>query len=116
MKTVDKHTLVIAKDFSPTPGSRYIIEGDFSGEALRKEILTNMLKKAIEDNTQLFIDLDGTSGYGTSFLEEAFGGLIREDGYDYQTICNHMELKSEEEKYILDDIDEYLKDAQNEKQ
>jgi hypothetical protein len=115
MKTANKHTLVISRDFSATPGSRYIIEGDFSGEALRKEILTNMLQSAIDDNTKLFIDLDGTSGYGTSFLEEAFGGLIRENNYNYQTICDHVILKSEEEEYLLDDIDGYLQDAQNEK-
>lgn len=115
MKTVNKHTLVVAKDFSPTPGSRYIIEGEFSGEALRKEILANMLQAAIDDNVKLFIDLDGTSGYGTSFLEEAFGGLIRENNYNYQTICDHITLKSEEEEYLLNDIDDYLKDAQNEK-
>jgi hypothetical protein len=114
MQAVNKHTLVISRDFSSTPGSRSIIEGDFSGEALRKEILADMFKSVIAENTVLFIDLDGTSGYGTSFLEEAFGGLIRDNGYSYQDIREHMELKSEEEEYLLDDIDEYLRDAQNE--
>jgi hypothetical protein len=113
MKAANKLTLVISTDFSSTPGPRHIREGDFSGESLRKDILAKKLQQAIDENTQLFIDLDGTSGYGTSFLEEAFGGLIRIDGYSYETIRDHIKLKSEEEEYLLEDIEEYLNDAKN---
>jgi hypothetical protein len=115
MKAVNKLSLVVAKEFTSTPGSRYKIEGDFSGELFRQSVLKPKLKQAIDENAKLFIDLDGTAGYGTSFLEEAFGGLIRENGYDYQTIIDHIEFKSEEEEYLIEDIYEYLKDAQNEK-
>ncbi len=115
MKAVNKLSLVVATEFTSTPGPRYKIEGDFSGEIFRQSVLEPKLKQAINENAILLINLDGTAGYGTSFLEEAFGGLIRENEYDYQTIIKHIEFKSEEEEYLIEDIHAYLKDAQNEK-
>ena len=39
----------IAKDFSPIPGARYPIEGDFSGQEFRQTILAPKLKDAIKN-------------------------------------------------------------------
>ena len=61
----------IATDFSRIPGARYPIEGDFSGQEFRKKILLPQLKEAINNHEELIIDLDGTAGLGTSFLEES---------------------------------------------
>jgi len=38
----------IARDFSPTPGPRYIHEGNNSGELFRKEILYPKVLEALE--------------------------------------------------------------------
>ncbi len=103
----------IARDFSCTPGPRYIDEGKNSGEKFRKEILANIFEKAISENKKIIVDLDGTDGYGTSFLEESFGGLIRNDKIDYNEIIKRLEIISNEEEYLKDDIYEYLKDAHN---
>lgn len=103
--------LIIARDFSSAPGPRYIHEGERSGEKFRKEILFPLLTKAITEGKKLFVDLDGTAGYGTSFLEESFGGLIREEHIEYNLIKKHIELKSIEEPYLLEDIESYLLDA-----
>lgn len=113
MTVIDKLTLTVSTDFSSTPGPRYKHEGKFSGEVFRRDFLEPKLKEAIEKQIKLFIDLDGTAGYGTSFLEEAFGGLIRVNKYSYEEIRNHIELKSDEEDYLVDDIMGYLKDAAN---
>lgn len=113
MKAVNNLELVISKEFSATPGPRKKIEGDFSGESLRKGVLVEKLQQAINQDVKLIIDLDGTAGYGTSFLEEAFGGLIRENGYSYKTIEDHVVFKSTEEEYLLDDIKGYMSDAEN---
>jgi hypothetical protein len=64
-------------DYAPSPGGRYASDGDFSGEWFRDEILVPALTSAIERSDVLTVELAGTSGYGSSFLEEAFGGLIR---------------------------------------
>ena len=74
----------IATDFSRIPGARYPEEGDYSGQEFRQNVLHPALKKAIEMNVKLIVDLDGTAGLGTSFLEESFGGLIRRRPYKLQ--------------------------------
>lgn len=104
----------VAKEFSRTPGPRYPFEGDYSGEVFRQKHLEPALKRAITNNAILLINLDGTAGYGTSFLEEAFGGLIRVDKYKLDTLLEHIEIYSEEEPYLIEDVINYLQDAAHE--
>lgn len=59
----------IAKDFSRFPAGRTKADGPFSGEHLR-EILLPRLRAG-----RVVLNLDGTMGYGSSFLEGAFGGI-----------------------------------------
>lgn len=63
----------IATDFSKSPAGRFISDGPNSGERFRRDFLIPGLNK----HERLMINLDGTRGIGSSFLEEAFGGLIR---------------------------------------
>lgn len=111
---MQKIKINISRDFSPTPGPRYIHEGNFSGELFRKEILFNRVSEALEQDIPFEVNLDGTAGYGTSFLEESFGGLIRIHKLSYEKIIQKMILISEEEDYLIDDIKGYLNDAANE--
>jgi hypothetical protein len=104
----------IATDFSTAPGPRYTKEGKFSGQEFRNNLLLPKLKEAMAANCHLEIDLDGAAGYGTSFLEESFGGLIREDKIDLPTIKKTLKFVSTEEPELLDEINEYLEDAHNE--
>lgn len=69
-------TLSIAKDFSSRPGGRTKVMGPGSGEAFR-ELIISRLKRSPGEVFEII--LDGTEGYGSSFLEEAFGGIIRLD-------------------------------------
>ncbi|MCK9335076.1 MAG: STAS-like domain-containing protein [Candidatus Cloacimonetes bacterium] len=101
----------VASDFTLSPGPRYISEGLHSGEAFREEVLKHKIALAIKNNWKLVIDLDNTSGYGTSFLEEAFGGLIRHNGFNISDILAHLEIISVEEDYLVDDIKSYLEKA-----
>ena len=66
----------IARDFGLFAGPRKARQGPHSGEALRNKLL-----KFLDANPgKVTIVLDGTKGMGSSFLDEAFGGLIRYDG------------------------------------
>jgi hypothetical protein len=73
-------TLRVA-DHTRTPGGRYSSDGPFSGEWFRETILRPALEKAVRDGDRISVELDGTSGYGASFLEEAFGGLVRNGAF-----------------------------------
>jgi hypothetical protein len=66
-------TINVANDFTRFPSGRYAQNGDTSGEAFRQRFL----EPAIKNREEITIQLDGTIGYGSSFLEEAFGGLVR---------------------------------------
>jgi len=101
----------IATDFSRRPCARFLSEGDFPGEEFREKLLFPKLHEAIANNKKLEIDLDGTAGLGTSFLEESFGGLIRVDKLKYEDIIKTMVLISVDDPEYKDEIYEYLKDA-----
>lgn len=101
----------ICKDYTDTPGGRYIKQGDFSGEDFRNKLLKPKYIEAIEKGEKLKIDLDGGYGYGSSFLEEAFGGLIRELDKNYKQVLEVIEVKSDDEPSLIDDITKYINDA-----
>lgn len=101
----------IARDFSLIPGARYPEEGDFSGQDFRTKLLCPALKKAISQGEKLIVILDGTAGLGTSFLEESFGGLIRNDGFSLEKINRFLELVSVEDPDYLSEIEQYMVEA-----
>lgn len=105
----------IATDFSRIPCARFLSEGDYPGEEFREKFLCPMLKDAIEKKEKLEVDLDGTAGLGTSFLEESFGGLIRIDKINYQDIIDTIILISVDDPDYKVEIYDYLKEA-NEKE
>jgi hypothetical protein len=102
----------ISEDFTKTPGARYIREGNFSGEEFRQKILLPKYKECVSNNEKLEINFDGCYGYATSFLEEAFGGLVRE--LQVFNILNNIEIVSYDDLSIMELIEEYVKEAENE--
>lgn len=67
-------------DFTENPGPRYKRQeqvGDStSGEAFYLQMLNSAFAQAFRDNKQLVLELDGVSGYPSSFLDEAIGELV----------------------------------------
>lgn len=96
----------VAKDFTTTPGIRYKSQGAYSGEEFLEKILAPAYEKAESSSDTIVVDLDGTSGYASSFLEEVFGGLARK--YKNKNILSKINIISEEEKYLVDEIKEYI--------
>jgi hypothetical protein len=86
------------------PGPRYKKLGENSGEKFREIIISS-----VRSGEDVVIDLDGTEGYGSSFLEEAFGGLIRE-GVPHESVRN-IKFVSNEEPDLIDEIKGYIDDA-----
>jgi hypothetical protein len=104
-------TLSIARDFSKTPGSRRKTEGEFSGELFRESILAPIVGDALANGDTLLINFDGTAGYGTSFIEESFGGLIRKHNFDYEKLAKCLEFVSAEDPDVADDARRFMLDA-----
>jgi len=100
---------VIAEMFSRTPGARYRTDGPFSGEQFRDEILEPRFVEAQRTGVGLTIVLDGTTGYATSFLEEAFGGLARK--YGPAEVAKMIAFLSNDDPDLPVEIREYVTQA-----
>ena len=103
-------TLVIATEFSATPGPRYERQGPDSGEKFREKLLLPKFDEAEKMGLTLLVDLDGTAGYATSFLEESFGGLARARGKD--KVRATLQIKSDEQPFLLDEVWSYVDEAE----
>jgi hypothetical protein len=87
----------ILDDFTEYPGLRNCSISENSGEQFYHQILNPAFKQAYERKDSLTINLDGTGGYASSFLDEAFGNLV----YDFtlNLVKKHIEIVSEEEPH-----------------
>ena len=97
------------KDFSLTPGIKTSEANCFSGKEYLSIHLIPAFKKVISENKKIKIILDGTLGIPTSFLEELFGGLVSDFGFD--KVKNNIEIVSTQRPFYLDDISEYMDNA-----
>jgi hypothetical protein len=93
MVTMDR-IIEISKEFSLTPGGRYISDGPASGQLFRDRHLAPALREAQRMGSRVVVILDGTRGYLSSFLEEAFGGLVRECGFTRDQLARLLEIRS----------------------
>lgn len=104
----------IVRDFTATPGARYEYQGPFSGEQFRNEILYPKFIEAEKNNVELVVDLDGGYGYGSSFLEESFGGLVRklsEEKFKNINYVKKIKIISYDNPVWVEKIKKYIDDA-----
>lgn len=93
--------------FTRYPGPRFKHLGKGSGEQFRDEYLW----PAFDKDPEIKVDLDGVRGYGSSFLEEAFGGLIRKYKVSKNDIAFLRDnLISKNNPSLVDEIREYIDD------
>lgn len=85
----------LAKDYSKYPAGRFHEDGAHNGEDFRKLILVPKLEELTKNNNseKLIIDIDGVRVFGSSFIEEAFGGLIRLGYYTSQELQDLIEVR-----------------------
>lgn len=94
MNTKTTTVISIAEDFSRFPSGRYLADGEFTGEKFRQEILV----PALNNNGVVQVVFDGIAGAGSSFLEEAFGGLIRKEGMNKEFLDTHLQLSNKDKE------------------
>lgn len=88
-------TIKMGRDFSPCPGGRSRADGPWCAEAFREDTLLPALEA--EDTVVLYLDC--AEGYGSSFLSEAFGGLVSTGRYTADQL--HEKLRFESRDPIL---------------
>ena len=96
----------VAKQFTRFPAGRYKKFGDTSGEAFRERFL----EQALRGGEDIVIDLDGTVGYGSSFLEEAFGGVVRSLNIPASEVLKHLTIRSADSS-LVEEINDYIREA-----
>lgn len=87
----------IANEFTEYPGLRHCDLSDHSGEEFYHKILNQKFYEVVQNNEKLTINLDHTTGYAPSFLDEAFGNLV----YDFslELVNDLVVILSTEEPY-----------------
>jgi hypothetical protein len=98
-------TLVRVSDFSRFPAARYRSDGASSAEAFREDVLSPVLRTA----KYVVVDFSGTRGYASSFLEEAFGGLVRM-GFTVQELLAKLSFEGGE-RTLQVEVLHYIKSA-----
>lgn len=96
----------IGKQFSRFPAGRYIADGPGSGEQFREQILI----PALRSSGVVEIELDDALGYGSSFLEEAFGGVVRSGSFGAKDLHAKLCLLSEDDSLVRE-VWEYIDEA-----
>jgi hypothetical protein len=98
----------IAGDFTRFPAGRYKADGPFSGERFRDDFLI----PALTSHDRVTVRLDGVMGYGSSFLEEVFGGLRRDPRFKAADLSKRIELVSRDGS-LVSEIEDYLASSPN---
>ncbi|AOL05542.1 hypothetical protein WI95_09680 [Burkholderia contaminans] len=99
-------TIRVAQEFSRHPAGRFRSDGPYSGELFREKFLA----PALRAGERLLVILDGARGYGSSFLEEAFGGLVRKEGFARDMVERALDIESADSS-LKAEILEYIHDA-----
>jgi len=75
-------------DFSKAPSGRFPADGPDNGETFRDKFLV----PALRANDEVVVILDGAAGYPSSFLDEAFGGLIKRAGMTLDVLRKKLKI------------------------
>lgn len=99
-----KHShLSVANDFSKFPAGRFKQHhGDVAGDAFR-ELLTSKLRQ----NDSISVSLDGTMGFGSNWLEEAFGGLVSKENFTIEELNKKLTVYAEDKSLVVE-VWEYI--------
>lgn len=106
---MSEKTIDVGNDFSRFPGGRVKLDGPYSGQEFRDDYLV----PALRANDKVRLVIDTVFGYGSSFLEECFGGLVRSSGFSARELQQKLELIQTKPgfEYYISDIWQYINDA-----
>lgn len=95
----------VGVDFTRFPAGRTLSDGPYCGAVFRDRFLRPRLDKG----ESVMVKLDSALGYGSSFLEEAFGGLIRLK-YPKDKVLSLVKLETSD-ALLIEEIKGYIENA-----
>lgn len=100
-------------DFSEYPAGRDDRDGPDNGTRFRDEVLAPAIKNAIRTKEKVCVFLDDVKSYGSSFLDEAFGGLVRVSKIPRSDINAVLEIKANRPAYFTTkrQIEQFIREA-----
>lgn len=100
-------------DFSPYPAGRDDDDGPYNGARFRDEVLAPAIEKALRTREKVQVFLDDVKSYGSSFLEEAFGGLVRVSKFTKSDIKKVLEITADRPAYFTTkrQIEQFIREA-----
>lgn len=101
--------LNVARDFYKRPAARNIVDGEYSGELFR-DILKQKIDEALSKNEKLEVDFSEVTMAGSSFLDEAFGGMVRQKKITADDFINLLIIKTKKDSWRVE-ILSYIRDA-----
>lgn len=107
--------LSIAREFRRAPMGRNRVDGKYSGEAFREDLLRPRLARAIDKRDVLVVNFDGMSTLTPSFMEEAFGGLVRENSFSVEDVLQVIRFEPEGDPFwdsYFERIKQFMRDAE----
>lgn len=84
--------LISIAKFSKYPSGRDDNDGTYNGERFRTDHLVPVLSDALQGGKKVVISLENVMSFGSSFLEEAFGGLVRKENFDKDQLKELIEI------------------------
>jgi|TARA_R100000049_G_C1940400_1_gene84473 hypothetical protein len=90
---VENRVLISIADFSTYPSGRDERDGPFNGAKFRETVLKPAFQKAEQTGAKVVVSLSNVMSFGSSFLEEAFGGLVREGIFTKKVIKETLVLE-----------------------
>jgi len=99
--------IAVAKDFNRFPGGRHPRHGPGNGEEFRDKFLLPPLRKG----EKVVVLFDDAAGFPASFLEEAFGGLVRA-GFSSDELNNLLTIEVSDSDSVVyrDEAWQYIKE------
>ncbi|PIB89925.1 hypothetical protein CSW62_25110 [Caulobacter sp. FWC2] len=91
----------VADKFGRFAAGRYRSDGPSSGQEFREEIA----EPALAGGADVVLNMDGMLAFPASFLDEAFGGLVREairQGEDAQALIARITIVSSEDPFVAE--------------
>ena len=102
--------LSIASDFTLFPGPREKWQGKNSAEEFLETHLEPKFLEAESKNVILMVDLDGTEGYSTAFLDGSFGALARR--YTADRVLKTIRFITNDEPFLEKEIEFYMRQTE----